>query len=66
MSPNDQRKCPICGHLVTEQAEPRFKPFCSKRCANVDLGRWLGDTYAIPATEQEDEDGESSDMSGNA
>ena len=35
----------------------RFRPFCSKRCADVDLGRWLKGAYAIPATEQEDGDG---------
>jgi endogenous inhibitor of DNA gyrase (YacG/DUF329 family) len=28
-----------------------YRPFCSKRCANVDLGCWLGGTYAIPAEE---------------
>lgn len=39
-----RRKCPICG----KPAEPRWQPFCSKRCANVDLGRWLGGGYAIP------------------
>ena len=28
-----------------------YQPFCSKRCANVDLGRWLGGTYSVPAEE---------------
>ena len=32
-------------------------PFCSKRCADVDLNRWLSGTYAVPVTEAEDEDG---------
>ncbi len=36
--------CPICG----KPAEHRWRPFCSKRCADVDLGRWLGGRYAIP------------------
>ena len=36
--------CPICGKPVTEAA----KPFCSKRCADIDLGRWLKGGYAIP------------------
>jgi len=36
--------CPICGKPVTEA----FKPFCSKRCADVDLGRWFKGGYAIP------------------
>jgi len=35
----------------------RFKPFCSKRCADVDLNRWLKGAYAIPAVEDPDEDG---------
>jgi uncharacterized protein len=36
--------CPICGKPAGE----RFNPFCSKRCADVDLGRWLKGGYAIP------------------
>ncbi|MGH6665759.1 MAG: DNA gyrase inhibitor YacG [Pseudolabrys sp.] len=46
--------CPICGK-ATEQA---FKPFCSKRCADIDLNRWLSGVYAVPVKEDEDEDGE--------
>jgi endogenous inhibitor of DNA gyrase (YacG/DUF329 family) len=47
------RACPICG----KPALMRFKPFCSKRCADVDLNRWLKGAYAIPAVEDPDEDG---------
>jgi len=43
-------KCAICGK---PQAE-KFKPFCSKRCADVDLSRWLKGNYAIPAEEPPD------------
>ena len=39
-------KCPICGR-PTEDA---YRPFCSRRCADVDLSRWLSGAYAIPAT----------------
>ncbi len=39
--------CPICSKAAT----PDYAPFCSKRCADVDLGRWLGGGYAIPAEE---------------
>ena len=46
--------CPICGKLPL----PEFKPFCSKRCADVDLNRWFKGTYAVPVTENDDEDGE--------
>jgi endogenous inhibitor of DNA gyrase (YacG/DUF329 family) len=45
--------CPICGKL----ALPQFRPFCSKRCADVDLHRWLSGRYAVPVTEVDDEDG---------
>ena len=47
-------RCPICGK-ATDHA---FKPFCSKRCADIDLNRWLSGVYAVPATEDDDEDGE--------
>jgi uncharacterized protein len=36
--------CPVCGKPTGET----FKPFCSKRCADIDLGRWLKGGYAIP------------------
>jgi endogenous inhibitor of DNA gyrase (YacG/DUF329 family) len=35
---------------------PEYRPFCSKRCANVDLQRWLGGVYAIPAVEDDESD----------
>jgi uncharacterized protein len=37
---------------------PEFRPFCTRRCANVDLNRWLGGVYAVPVKDDEDEDGE--------
>ena len=46
--------CPICGKPV-DQA---LRPFCSKRCADVDLNRWLSGVYAVPVKEDDDEDGE--------
>ena len=53
------RTCPICKRPLGEQEDTlRFRPFCSKRCADVDLGRWLKGAYAIPVVENEDEDGE--------
>ncbi len=36
--------CPICGRPVVAD----YRPFCSKRCADVDLSRWLGGEYRIP------------------
>lgn len=43
------KTCPICGK---PSAKP-FTPFCSKRCADIDLGRWLKGVYAIPVSEAE-------------
>ncbi|VTZ49095.1 DNA gyrase inhibitor YacG [Methylocella tundrae] len=45
------RRCPICG----KPAVLEMRPFCSKRCADVDLHRWLGGVYAIPAKESDEE-----------
>ncbi|MEO8668657.1 MAG: DNA gyrase inhibitor YacG [Bauldia sp.] len=47
------RRCPICDKPTVEA----HAPFCSKRCAEVDLHRWLSGRYAIPAVEADD-DGE--------
>ncbi len=46
--PGPARSCPICGRPALH----RYRPFCSKRCADVDLARWLGGRYAIPAMEE--------------
>ena len=46
------RKCPICG----KPADAVLRPFCSKRCADVDLHRWLPGVYVVPVTEDEEED----------
>ena len=44
--------CPICG----KPADAVLRPFCSKRCADVDLHRWFSGRYAVPVTEDEEED----------
>lgn len=41
------RPCPICGAPAVE----KFRPFCSVRCADIDLGRWFGGRYSVPAVE---------------
>lgn len=53
------RRCPICGAA----ALAAYRPFCSKRCADVDLGRWLGGAYRIAVN---DDDAESLDADDNA
>ncbi|HZT25578.1 MAG TPA: DNA gyrase inhibitor YacG [Pseudolabrys sp.] len=45
--------CPICGR----PSERTFRPFCSRRCADIDLNRWLSGVYAVPVKEDSDEDG---------
>lgn len=48
--------CPIC----RKPSEKAYRPFCSKRCADVDLGRWFNGSYAVPLVDEplgEDEPG---------
>ena len=42
-------RCPLCGR----PRETKFRPFCSKRCADLDLAKWLGGGYAIPVVEED-------------
>ncbi len=44
------RACPIC----KKPAVPDYRPFCSKRCADIDFGRWMGGSYAIPSEDPDD------------
>ena len=48
------KPCPVCGKPSTEAS----KPFCSERCRDVDLNRWLSGSYAIPGRKDADEDAE--------
>jgi endogenous inhibitor of DNA gyrase (YacG/DUF329 family) len=45
--------CVIC-HV--QPRSEKYRPFCSKRCADIDLHRWLGGVYAIPGKPEEEED----------
>jgi endogenous inhibitor of DNA gyrase (YacG/DUF329 family) len=45
-----EAKCPECGRPV----EGSFAPFCSKRCQQIDLGRWLKGEFVIPGKPDED------------
>ncbi|HEY6258802.1 MAG TPA: DNA gyrase inhibitor YacG [Xanthobacteraceae bacterium] len=47
------RRCPICGKPAVAQ----FRAFCSRRCADIDLNRWLSGVYAVPGKAEEEEDG---------
>lgn len=47
--------CPVCDAPTAQD----FRPFCSRRCADVDLARWLKGAYAIPVVDaDDDEDGD--------
>ncbi|MEM7056329.1 MAG: DNA gyrase inhibitor YacG [Pseudomonadota bacterium] len=51
-SPVTPAQCPICRAKTVQ----KWRPFCSKRCADVDLGRWMTGSYAIPAEEADERD----------
>lgn len=42
--------CPICG----SEAVQKYRPFCSKRCADIDLARWMNGSYAVPSAREDD------------
>ena len=46
-----QAKCPVCG----KPADTKYRPFCTKRCADVDLGRWLKESYRVPTDDGQDD-----------
>ena len=48
------KRCPICGQPAAEET----RPFCSPRCRDVDLNRWLSGSYVIPARDDEPDDAE--------
>ncbi len=47
-----EAKCPVCG----KHADPKYRPFSSKRCADIDLGRWLKEGYRVPTEETPDDE----------
>ena len=52
--------CPICGRPTA----PDHRPFCSARCRQVDLGRWLGEAYRIPAADSDEPDEDAPESQG--
>tara|TARA_S200000501_G_scaffold361360_1_gene389494 strand:+ start:42 stop:275 length:234 start_codon:yes stop_codon:yes gene_type:complete len=46
------RKCPNCGGIGQE----KYKPFCSRRCADLDLAKWLNGSYSVPVVELDEND----------
>ena len=49
--------CPIC----RKPSHQDYRPFCSRRCANLDLQRWLTGTYVVPASDEDESPGDDHD-----
>jgi endogenous inhibitor of DNA gyrase (YacG/DUF329 family) len=54
MSAPKPQRCPMCGR-PTDQ---KYRPFCSARCKQLDLARWLNEGYRVPVVEEDDEPSE--------
>lgn len=54
-------RCPVCHR----PADPVMRPFCSKRCADIDLHRWMTGTYAVPSERIVDDEGSSDGASAS-
>jgi endogenous inhibitor of DNA gyrase (YacG/DUF329 family) len=44
-------RCPICRRSAAPRAQNKAFPFCSPRCKQVDLGKWLDQQYGVPVSE---------------
>ncbi|MBU3909338.1 MAG: DNA gyrase inhibitor YacG [Gammaproteobacteria bacterium] len=47
-------RCPICGAAVVWGLQSKFRPFCSERCRQIDLGAWASDGYCVPGEASSD------------
>ncbi len=53
--------CPTCGAKVPWTEASKYRPFCSERCKQIDLGAWAEEKYVIPGRSEEDEHDASTD-----
>jgi len=53
-------RCSVCGRAFDPSRSPAM-PFCSQRCREIDLGRWLGEQYGIPLESEADHEGDAAD-----
>lgn len=55
--PMNAATCPVCEKTMSEDEfrANKYRPFCSERCRDIDLGRWLGESYRLPAEEPPDD-----------
>jgi endogenous inhibitor of DNA gyrase (YacG/DUF329 family) len=51
MKETKPQRCPMCAR----PSDDAFRPFCSARCKQLDLGRWLNESYRVPVVEEDDE-----------
>lgn len=51
-------RCPTCGKSVVWTAESRYRPFCSARCRQIDLGAWASEAYRVPTSPPDASEGE--------
>ena len=49
--------CPHCGKAVEWRIENRYRPFCSERCKQIDLGAWANEEYRVPSADPGSADG---------
>jgi len=61
-------KCPACGKPVPWVPESRYRPFCSERCKQIDLGAWAAEQYTIPVVDDDDlpPEGPGGDLGGTS
>ena len=50
-----QPLCPICGKKIASLASD-VAPFCSRRCRQIDMKRWLNEEYGVPVVDRDDDD----------
>lgn len=50
MSSPRKVRCPQCGKLAAWSADNPYRPFCSARCKQIDLGAWASESYRVPAS----------------
>lgn len=50
--------CPTCGKKVAWSDKNPYRPFCSERCKQIDLGAWAEEKYKVPATDPQEEQGD--------
>jgi endogenous inhibitor of DNA gyrase (YacG/DUF329 family) len=49
-------RCPTCRKQFDTAAASKFVPFCSERCQQIDLGRWLGEKFSVPVQRVDEDD----------